>query len=80
MPFLTLKTVKGLLSEEQKQYLMDKFTEILVEVEGGGNPDFKKSVWIQIDETEPNNWQMGELRPTEQMMQQFVEQRERMRK
>lgn len=64
MPYLKLQTVKGLLSPEQKRTLMDGFTELLVKIEGGGNPDFRKHVWIRIEEGEPEDWQIGELRPT----------------
>lgn len=64
MPYLQLQTVKGLLSPEQKTYLMDRFTALLVEVEGGGKPEFANKVWIRIDESEAENWQLGELRPT----------------
>jgi 4-oxalocrotonate tautomerase len=76
MPFVNLKTVKGLLNDDQKQYLMKKFTELLVETEGGGNPDFCKMVWICIEEEEPNHWQIGELKPTEDSIANFVKQRE----
>jgi 4-oxalocrotonate tautomerase len=76
MPFLNLRTVKGLLSDEQKKYLMDKFTELLIETEGGGNPEFRKMVWIQIEEEEPVNWQLGELRPSPEFIAGFVQQRE----
>jgi 4-oxalocrotonate tautomerase len=76
MPFLNLKTVKGLLSEEQKQYLMDKFTELLIETEGDGNPDFRKMIWINIEEENPGNWQLGELRPSEKFIEGFIKQRE----
>jgi 4-oxalocrotonate tautomerase len=76
MPFLNLRTVKGLLNDEQKKYLMEKFTELLVETEGGGNPEFKKMVWIQIEEEEPKHWQIGELRPTQEFIAGFVQQRE----
>ena len=79
MPFLNLKTIKGLLNDEQKKYLMDKFTELLIETEGGGNPEFKKMVWIQIEEEEPKNWQIGELRPTSEFISGFVRQRETQR-
>ena len=54
---------------------MDKFTELLVEVEGGGDPEFKKMVWIQIEETEPNNRQIGEMRPSVEMIEGFVAKR-----
>jgi 4-oxalocrotonate tautomerase len=80
MPFLNLRTVKGLLNDDQKRYLMEKFTELLVETEGGGNPDFQKMVWIQIEETEPSNWQIGDLRPTPESIAGFVQHREANRK
>jgi len=76
MPFLNLRTVKGLLTDEQKKYLMEKFTDLLVETEGGGNPDFRKMVWIQIEEEEPKHWQIGELRPTPEFVARFVQQRQ----
>lgn len=76
MPFLNLRTVKGLLSDVQKKYLMDKFTELLIETEGGGNPEFRKMVWIQIEEEEPKHWQLGELRPSTEFIANFVQQRE----
>ncbi len=76
MPFLNLRTVKGLLTDEQKKYLMEKFTELLVETEGGGNPEFRKMVWIQIEEEEPKHWQIGELRPTSEFIAGFVQKRE----
>ena len=76
MPFLNLRTVKGLLNDEQKQYLMDKFTELLIETEGGGNPEFRKMIWIQIEEEEAKHWQIGELRPTEAFITRYVRQRE----
>lgn len=76
MPFLNLRTVKGLLSDEQKKYLMEKFTELLIETEGGGNPEFRKMIWIQIEEEEPKHWQLGELRPSTEFIASFVQQRE----
>jgi 4-oxalocrotonate tautomerase len=76
MPFVNLKTVKGLLNDEQKMYLMEKFTELLIETEGGGNPNFRKTVWINIEEEEPKHWQLGDLRPTENSIASFVKQRE----
>lgn len=76
MPYLQLQTVKGLLSPEQKRTLMDRFTELLVEIEGGGNPEFKKMVWIRIEETEAENWSIGELRPTADQVARMVQLRE----
>ncbi|WP_394779043.1 4-oxalocrotonate tautomerase family protein [Undibacterium sp.] len=76
MPYLQLQTIKGLLSPEQKQYLMQKFSELLLEVEGGGNPEFRKWIMIKIEEQEPANWSVGELRPTAESIAQFVRLRE----
>jgi len=72
MPYLQLQTVKGLLSPEQKTYLMDRFTALLVEVEGGGKPEFADKVRIRIDESEAENWQLGELRPTAGLIERMA--------
>ena len=64
MPYLELNTIKGLLTPQQKQRLMDGFTDLLIEVEGGGDAGFRKHVWIRIAEHEPEDWQIGEWRPT----------------
>ena len=76
MPFLNLRTIKGLLNDEQKKYLMDKFTDLLIEVEFGGDQAFRKAVWIQFEEEEPKHWQLGEFRPTPELIAKLVQQRE----
>jgi 4-oxalocrotonate tautomerase len=57
MPTLSvhLRTVSGLFSEDRKQDLMDKLTDLLAEAEGGGDPEFRNSVWIQIEEVAPQH-------------------------
>lgn len=72
MPYLNLRTIKGLLTDAQKQHLMEKFTELLIETEGGGDPSFRKMVWILIEEEEPAHWQLGEMRPTAAQIAGFV--------
>ena len=76
MPYLHLHTVKGLLSPEQKRALMDGFTDLLVKIEGGGNPDFRKQIWIRIEEEAPEQWQVGELRPTAELIERMVKLRD----
>ncbi|HYD94133.1 MAG TPA: tautomerase family protein [Noviherbaspirillum sp.] len=76
MPYVHLHTLKGLLSPQQKRALMDRMTALLVEIEGGGDPAFRKHVWIRIDEGEPEQWQLGELRPTPDLVERLVEVRE----
>ena len=72
MPFVNVTTIKGLLSEQQRRALITKLADVLVEVEGGGNPDFRKMVWISIEERTPESFGLGELRPTAASIAQFV--------
>ena len=50
MPFVNIRTAKGLLSKGQKQALHDRLTKLLIEIEGDGDPDFKQYIMILIDE------------------------------
>ncbi|VTO27306.1 tautomerase [Klebsiella pneumoniae] len=34
-------------------------TDLLVEIEGQGDPQFRQSVWIRIDEHDPEQWSLG---------------------
>lgn len=68
MPFATIRTVKGALNAEEKKKLQGLITDALVEVEGGGNPDFRQHVWVLIEETEGENWSVGGINPTAEMI------------
>ena len=46
MPIVSIKTVKGLLTAEKKSELHQRLSELLVEIEGGGNPKFAKFVVV----------------------------------
>jgi 4-oxalocrotonate tautomerase len=59
MPYVTISTVRGMLDSTQKQALLERVTDLLVEVEGRGNPDFRRTVWVKIEEQEPANWSLG---------------------
>jgi 4-oxalocrotonate tautomerase len=65
MPIVSVKTVKGLLSPEKKAELHRKLTELLVEIEGGGNPGFAKFVVVSITEEPAENFSGGgvQLKP-----------------
>lgn len=56
MPFVNIRTAKGLLSEVEKRELHRRITEVVVEVEGGGNPDFRSYVSVLIEECDPSAW------------------------
>ena len=55
MPYVSISTAKGILDVEQKQRLLEKITDLMVEIEGQGNPEFRKLVWVKIDEQDPSS-------------------------
>ncbi|MFZ6871882.1 tautomerase family protein [Undibacterium sp. Di27W] len=72
MPYVQINTIKGMLNMDQKQRLLEKIADVMVEIEGGGNPEFKKSVWINIQESEAESWSISGLRPSSQQIMQFA--------
>ncbi len=59
MPFVNIKTLKGALTDTQKQELHRRIADVMIEVEGRGKPEFRNYVMIMIDELEPQNASMG---------------------
>ena len=68
MPNITISTVRGILDADQKRAMLERITDVMVEIEGQGNPDFRSKVWIKIEEQEPANWMAGGLIPTAEMI------------
>lgn len=68
MPFVNVQTIKGIMNAEQKSELLRRMTDLMVEIEGKGDPAFRNSVWIRIDEHEPEQWSLGGLLPTAEMI------------
>lgn len=69
MPFLNIRTVKGLLSDGQKKELQKRLTELLIEIEGDGDPDFKKYIMILIEEHDAEDWSVSGLPLTPKAIQ-----------
>ncbi|WP_320159308.1 tautomerase family protein [Acinetobacter nosocomialis] len=61
--------MEGLLDKDSKAELFKRITDLFVEIEGKGNPAFREHVWIRIDEYPPEQWQLGSLSPTKQMIE-----------
>ncbi|MBR0826610.1 tautomerase family protein [Bradyrhizobium manausense] len=59
MPYVSISTIKGILNPEQKLALHQRIADLMVEIEGRGNPEFRRVVWVKIDEQEPAQWSMG---------------------
>ncbi|GKK29210.1 hypothetical protein NUKP39_12990 [Klebsiella variicola] len=68
MPFVNVQTIKGIMTAEQKSELLRRMTDLLVEIEGQGDPQFRQSVWIRIDEHDPEQWSLGGVQPTAAMI------------
>ena len=64
MPFVNVQTIKGIMNPEQKKELLRRMTDLIVEIEGKGDPEFRRSVWVRIDEHEPEQWSLGGIQPT----------------
>ena len=41
MPFVNVQTIKGIMTAEQKSELLRRMTDLLVEIEGQGDPQFR---------------------------------------
>jgi 4-oxalocrotonate tautomerase len=59
VPFVNVRTLKGALTQEQKTELQQRLTDLLVEIEGQGNKNFRQFVWVMIEEEDPSNWSIG---------------------
>ena len=59
MPYVSISTVTGILDADQKQQLLQRVTDLMVEIEGQGNPEFRKVVWVKIEEQDPSHWSVG---------------------
>ena len=68
MPYVTISTVRGILDAAQKKSLLEQITDLMVEVEGQGNADFRRNVWVRIEEQEPSHWSLGGMQPTSEII------------
>ena len=71
MPIATIKTLKGMLTDEQKAELHKRFADLMVEIEGNGNEKLRKYVVLAIEEEEPINMGIGGIGATEDFVKQF---------
>jgi 4-oxalocrotonate tautomerase len=56
MPFVHVRTARGLLAPEDRMHLQGRITDLLVEIEGRGNPAFAKFVTVLVEELDPVAW------------------------
>jgi len=72
MPFVNIKTMKGALTEAQKAELHQKVTDVMIEVEGRGNQQFRNFIMIMIEELEPPNISMGGKQGSEEFVKKIT--------
>ncbi len=72
MPFVNIKTLKGALTEAQKTELHRKISDVMVEIEGRGDPQFAKYVMIMIEELDPRNASIGGRQANEEFVKKIA--------
>lgn len=72
MPFVNVRTARGMLDEEAKRKLHEGLTHLLVEIEGRGNPEFRKLVFVLLEEEEPSSWSVGGVPVTTERVRELV--------
>jgi 4-oxalocrotonate tautomerase len=56
MPLLNVKVIEGVFSPEQKQEMISRLTETMVEIEG---ESMRGVTWVVIDEVQSGDWGIG---------------------
>jgi 4-oxalocrotonate tautomerase len=56
MPFIQVKVVEGVFTSLQKQEIIERLTDALVEIEGEG---MRKLTWCVIEEVASGDWGIG---------------------
>ncbi len=59
MPFVNVRTARGLLDSEQKLQLHRELTELMVRIEGGGDPMFARYVTVLLEEHDAECWSLS---------------------
>jgi 4-oxalocrotonate tautomerase len=56
MPFVSVKAIEGVFNTEQKQQIVQKITDALVEIEG---EKMRPITWVVIEEIKGGSWGIG---------------------
>lgn len=71
MPYVNVRTVAGALDDSDKKELLERITQVVVDIEGGGNPAFRQFVWVSIEEVAGPSWSIGGMQPTTEQIRAF---------
>jgi len=56
MPFIQVKVIEGVFSQEQKREMVRKLTDAMVSVEG---ENMRPVTWVVIEEIKSGEWAIG---------------------
>jgi 4-oxalocrotonate tautomerase len=56
MPLVTVKAIESVFTSEQKQQLIKKITDVMVEVEG---EKLRPITWVVFEEVKSGDWGIG---------------------
>jgi 4-oxalocrotonate tautomerase len=56
MPFVNVKLIKGVFDATQKQQIIEKLTDTMVEIEG---ESMRPVTWVTIEEVDSGDWGIG---------------------
>jgi 4-oxalocrotonate tautomerase len=56
VPFVNVKIVKGVFSPDQKQEMIRKLTDTMVEIEG---ESMRQVTWVAVEEVDSGDWGIG---------------------
>ena len=56
MPFVNVKVIEGVFSEEQKREMIAKLTDTMVEIEG---ENMRGVTWVVVEEVQSGDWGIG---------------------
>jgi len=59
MPFVNVKLVDGVFTEEEKHRMAAALTDVMVQFEG--SEAFREVVWVLIEELHTDGWHIGGL-------------------
>jgi 4-oxalocrotonate tautomerase len=53
MPFVNVKVIEGVFSDDEKREMIRKITDVLVEIEGEG---LRPGTWVVLEEVRSGDW------------------------
>jgi 4-oxalocrotonate tautomerase len=56
MPFVNVKLIEGVFSNEQKQEIIERVTETMVSIEG---ENMRGVTWVVVEEVKSGDWGIG---------------------